>query len=433
MKKLFLAFLATGVVQLTNFSSGIILARMLEPSARGEFAQIIAWFGFITSILLFGINDSITYYRSRNQTEGAEAMCAALLISVPLISASVLLCIGVITIVFAQMSPAVLDAAWLFLLFPPLWQWQQIFYSYFQSGSSPLVWTVVRVIPGLIYIGGLVLIIQIGLASPAHFIAANLLGMAAALGVSIAILFGSGDRLKRPSAALTRRVIWFGLPVVFQRIALACRDTLDRMVLPFFVTSAALGHYVVASSVAYLIYVAGMTVDMVGFPAMARAATDEARRAIAEFMISITFWALVLLVIPLMLIREPVVLLLFGPDYAASISLVPWFLVAGAAQALRIVVGGAFKAFNLSRSMARFEFVGAGIMAVVMIGSATSLGEFSGALAHLISALVSLAMGLYACVTVLKLSPRHLFMPRRADLVRTLHDVQRALRPAKPS
>ena len=98
-------------------------------------------------------------------------------------------------------------------------------------------------------------------------------------------------------------------------------------------------------------------------------------------------------------------------------ALAPWFLVAGAAQALRIVVGGAFKAFNLSGPMMRFEFVGSAIMLAILVGAGTHLGIFAGVLAHIVSAFISLAIALYAGVRTLKLSPRRLIFPPKSDIV----------------
>ncbi len=431
MKRLVLAFLATSLVQLTGFASGILLARLLVPSLRGEVAQIIAWFSFVASIMILGINDSVTYYRSRQQGEGKEAVSAALILLVPLAALSILFCLLVIRFAFADLSTPTLAAAWLFLLFPPLYQLQQILNAYFQSGANALAWTAIRVVPGLVYICGLILAAMLGQADPFMVVAANLAGLALMIAVSGCIFWFSRDRLARPSSATVGRVLRFGLPTVVQRIASACRDVLDRMALPFFVTSAALGHYVVASSTAYLIYVAGITVDLVGFPAMARAADDAARRRIAELLISVTFCVLIALVTALALICKPVVLFLFGKEYESAASLVPWFLVAGAAQALRIVISGAFKAFNMSSVMARFELVSAAIMVAVLFGTGARLGVYAGVVAHLASALVALAMALYAAVVVLKLSPQHIFLPRRAELIRAFASFVAAFRAAK--
>jgi O-antigen/teichoic acid export membrane protein len=285
-----------------------------------------------------------------------------------------------------------------------------------------------RVIPAVAYIGGLLLTIPLGVADQPHFIAANLVSLAIMLGVAIVVFWRSGGKLTRPSKAMLGRVLSFGIPTVMQRVATNCRDNFDRIALPLFVTNVALGHYVVAGSSAYIIYIAGMTVDLVGFPAMSRAPNDEARRQLAEFLISITFCALVALVIGLSLVARPLVLLLFGNEYASAIAFVPWFLVAGAAQALRIVIGGAFKSFNLTRSMMRFELMAAGIMVITLIGTGAWLGVYAGLLAHLLGALVSLGVAFYSTVSVLKLSPRHIFLPRRGELVRVYRDFKAIFR-----
>jgi enterobacterial common antigen flippase len=430
MKKIVFAFVATGVMQLTNFTSGVLLARMLGPQMRGEVAQIIAWYGFIVPILLFGINDSVTFFRSQDRAQGAVALSSAFLLSLPLSAVSAVLCVGVIFTALAGSSGSAIAAAWLFLLYAPFYHWQQIFYSYFQSGANAFTWTIVRVVPGVVYIGGLLLIAQFGTADTASVITANITGLGVTILLCMGLFWLARDPVHMPSSSMAARVFSFGLPVVAQRIAIVCRDNLDRMVLPFFVSVSALGQYVVAGSVAYLIYVVGMTVDLVGFPAMARAKDDEARRRIAEFFISTTLLVLVVTVIVFTLIREPVVLLLFGEDYAASIALVPWFLIAGAAQALRIVVSGAFKAFDLGGPMARFEFVGAVIMAAILFGGSAAFGVFAGALAHIVSALAALIIALVASVRVLKLSPRHMLLPRRSELARVWADLRRTARPS---
>jgi PST family polysaccharide transporter len=428
MKKIVFAFIATGIMQLSNFASGVLLARMLGPTMRGEVAQVIAWFGFIVPVLLLGINDSVAYFRSRNPEEGIAVLTGAFLLSLPLSLLATLVCIAVIYTAFAGSSALAIAAAWMFLLYAPFYQWQQIFYSYFQAGARPVIWTVVRIIPGVVFISGLLLIMQSGSANPVLVIAANVFGLFTTLAVCALIIARSGERLRAPTADLTMRMFRFGLPVIFQRIAIVCRDNLDRMILPFFVTASALGHYVVAASVAYLIYVVGMTVDLVGFPAMARAKDDESRRRIAEMCISATLLFLLVTVGCFALMIEPVVMLLFGRNYVASIPLVPWFLLAGAAQALRIVVGGAFKSFNLSGPMARFEFVGAIIMAVILLGGGARYGVFAGALAHIISAFISLGFALTAAVRTLKLSPTHIFLPRRSDILLVWSSIRRSSR-----
>lgn len=430
MKKVLLAFVATGVMQFSSFASGVMLARMLSPALRGEVAQIIAWFGFIVPVMMLGINDSVAYFRSRNPAEGTAVLASAFLLSIPFIFVATLMCIAVILTIFAKSSALSISAAWLFLFYAPFYQWQQIFYSYFQAGARPSVWTIARVLPGLVYISGLLVVWYGGHASPVSVYAANVISLAVTLVVCAAIVLRSGEPFRMPQFELIGRVFRFGVPVIFQRIAIVCRDNLDRMILPFFVTVSDLGHYVVAASIAYLIYVVGMTIDLVGFPAMAAVKDNDARRRLAELCISVTFVMLVALVTCFAFVIEPLVLLLFGSNYAASTALAPWFLVAGAAQALRIVVGGAFKAFNISGPMMRFEFVGSVIMLAVLVGGGSHFGVFAGVLAHIISAFVSLAIALYAAIQTLKLSPRRLLLPSRSNIMLMWSILSRNFRPA---
>lgn len=81
--------------------------------------------------------------------------------------------------------------------------------------------------------------------------------------------------------------------------------------------------------------------------------------------------------------------------------------------------------------MARFELVSAAIMVAVLFGTGARLGVYAGVVAHLASALVALAMALYAAVVVLKLSPQHIFLPRRAELIRAFASFVAAFRAAK--
>ena len=43
MKDLFVSFIATGAIQLSNLASGILAARLLGPEGRGELAVVILW------------------------------------------------------------------------------------------------------------------------------------------------------------------------------------------------------------------------------------------------------------------------------------------------------------------------------------------------------------------------------------------------------
>lgn len=428
MRRIMLAFFSTGITQLMNFASGILLARLLGPQMRGEVSQIIAWFGFIGPIAMLGINDGVTFFRSRNPETSGEVLATALRLTIGTTLLGAFFCTLAILLPLSRTSAITQAAAWLFLLYVPLYQLQKIAYSYFQAGPELNIWTFVQCIPGIVYVTGLGSLAIWGNANSLTVIIAYLVSFASAVAVAFGYIARSRVRLERPSTEFRQAFIRFSAPLVTQRIAVVSRDNLDRMVLPFFISATALGHYVVASSVAYLVFVAGMTIDLVTFPALARAKDDVARRHAAEFFIAATFWLLIVTVVVLVPLRKPVVYLLFGPDYAASADLVPYFLVAGALQALRMVFGGVFKAFQRPRALAGIEMTSAVVMLVLLFALAPWFGVYAGALTHLLSAALSAGIAGYLAVRSLGLSPVRLVVPRSDDLRRVWAQWRAAVR-----
>lgn len=418
MKRIFLAFFATGITQLTNFASGVLLARLLGPEFRGEVAQIIAWFGFIAPVALLGINDSVVFFSTRNPSRRGEVLASALRLMLITSGIGLVFAALVPLTVLADIHPVSIAAAWLFLLYVPLYQLQQILYANLQAGSRHGIWAWARCVPGLVYVGGLSALAVANAANAVTIIAANLAGLLAAA-VLCLVANGSVD-LRAPARGLRREMARYGLPLVWQRLAIVCRDNADRMVLPFFISAATLGHYVVASSVAYLIYIGGITIDLIGFPAMVREGDEERRRALADFLIAVTFWVLVAVAVLFALIRQTVVNTLFGPAFSDAATLVPYFLAAGALQAWRMVIGGAFKAFDRSSQLARVEMVGSIVMVVILITTAATLGPYAGVLAHLVSSIVAALIAYLMAARVLKLSLVHMIIPRPHDMRTTV-------------
>jgi O-antigen/teichoic acid export membrane protein len=419
MRRLFLAFLSTGIIQLTNFASGIALARLLGPALRGEVAQIIAWFGLIASVTMMGVNDGVAFFRSRDPATSGGVLYAALACLLPFAAIGLALCSVVILLMLGDLSPVSRLAAWAFLLFVPLYQLQQVLFSYLQAGTKAGVWTIVRCIQGIVYILGLLAIAILGIADSLTVIFANLLGLSTCVVIGFVFAFRAGARLNRTDTLSSHTLLRYSTPLVFQKVAAACRDNLDKIILSMVLAPAILGHYVVAASVAYLIYIVGLTIDLVGFPAMTRVKDDTIRRAMAEFLISATFWVLVATVLILVPLREPVIRILFGPEFLQLASLVPYFLVAGALQALRMVIAGAFKAFDKGRVLAGVEIVNAVVMVVALVSCLSRFGVFAGVLAHLASSLVAAIIAIALAIRVLGLSPTNMLLPRRSDIART--------------
>lgn len=422
MRGLLIAFFATGVVQVLNFISGVLIARLLGPIGRGEISQIVAWFSFISPIAILGLNDAVTYFRSRSPERSAEIMGVAFRLSFVTMSLGLLISfVAVFTALVGINSLAV----WAFLIFfVPLNHSVLFMTSYLQSTRDEVSFNILRSLHGITYVSSLIVLGIVGIASTFSVACAYLCGFL------VTAIFGfvryriAGEGFERPPVELRTSMIKFGLPLVMQRFAVVCRDNLDKMILPIFISAAAFGHYVVASSVSYLIFIAGMTIELVGFPVLVRASSDEERRRIAETLVALTFWMLCAASVVLIALRYPIVHFIFGARYDASAAMVPGFVLAGALQALRLVFGTAFKGFGRPRALAGIEFTSAAAMVIILFGGAKRLGAEAGILSHVVSSTLAWLIAMVLAVRLLGLSPIRLIVPHRGALVRIAYQMK---------
>lgn len=429
MRRFLVAFFATGVVLVLNFISGVLIARLLGPVGRGEVSEIIAWFSFISSLTILGVNDATTYFLSKEADKTSEIMTAAFELSI----GTMLLGLG-IGLVAALTALKGLDppAVWtFFLLFVPLNHILYLLISYLQSSHDEISFNILRSLQGMTYVTSLIIFGIFGAAATFPVICAYLGGY------FVSVVFGftryrqAGGRFVRPPAGLRLQMFKFGSPLVMQRLAGVCRDNLDKMVLPLFAGTAAFGHYVVASSVVYLIFIIGMTVELVGFPTLVRSANDEERSRTAETLVALTFWMLCAASFVLIVSRVTIVHFIFGSKYDASAALVPGFVLAGALQAFRLVLGTAFKGFGRSKALAGIELTSATAMVVVLFAGVGSLGVNAGVLAHVVSSTLAGVIALVLAVRLLGLSPVRMFVPHRDVLVRIATQIRMMTGPRK--
>lgn len=400
----------TGLVQISNFASGIALARLLGPEHRGELSQIIAWYGFLAPVLLLGLNDSVVYFRSRGDVRAdvlgtAFTGCAV----------TILLALGACGTAFAlnlqHLPPDARPAAFVFLAFVPIFHLSQVIMGYFQASSQTKVWMLLRTVGGPSYVVFIILAFLVHSANVLGMVFANLASQLVPVIIGLIAITLERPKLRLPSWAELHRFFAYGSILTMQRISVVSRDNLDRMVLPFFITATSFGNYVVSATTAYFVFIVGVSVDLVSFPAVARQTDPQKKIRMAETFIAGTVLLTTVAVIGLLIVSPMLITIMFGEAYRAAVPLVVYFLIAGGLQAIRTVVGGVFKAFARGGSLAWIEAVNSILMFVVLFGLARREGAMAGALSHLISASLSCALAFVLAVLNLGLSPTRLILP----------------------
>ena len=110
---------AKGFILFTNAATGIITARALHPTGRGELAAMILWPVFLASILTLGIPSAVTFQLRTHPNKRSEIMGAALLGAVLTSLLAMFVGLPFLRVWMGQYPPRTIFFAQLFLLSTP--------------------------------------------------------------------------------------------------------------------------------------------------------------------------------------------------------------------------------------------------------------------------------------------------------------------------
>src|SRR5438105_759149 len=79
-------------IQGLNVTSGVLLARSLGPTGRGELAAVILWPAVLATIFFAGFIEAVTYFTSRFQDKARQIACMGL--AVALIESAIIVAVG---------------------------------------------------------------------------------------------------------------------------------------------------------------------------------------------------------------------------------------------------------------------------------------------------------------------------------------------------
>lgn len=418
----------TGGTLLLNLLTGVLLARTLGPSGRGELTAVLLWPSLLAVLGGLGVSDALTFYAARrwNVDElvgGALVLAAAqsvVLFAIGLLIEPLVLhhyhhgAVVSATIMLAGYVPTSLLALNLFGII---------------NGRQRLV--SYQLLRGLV-----MLITAVGLTAlaVAHaltvrnvvfcYVGANVTTMLAA-----AIEIWRRDRA-RPliSRVTTRALALFGVKSQTGNVSVALNAQLDQLLVSVFLSPQALGLYTIAATVAWVVSMIGYSVSIVALPVVAGDFDDPmAQRERARSMLTLTVTISTLVAVPLIAFAPTFLDLVFGHAFHH------------AATAARILIASSI-VFSVNRALeavlrAAGRPLAAGVAeAMGLVVTAASLAvliQFHGlpgiASASMLAALTSFAILLSRANDALGLSLFDL-IPSRSDFVYAISLMRRSRR-----
>lgn len=406
-----------------NIATGVITARLLGPSGRGEQAAVMIWPQLLAFALTLGLPDALLYSFKRYPDRQPQLFSAALLLGAPMGGVGVM--VGVIFLPYwlDQYSPAVIQFAQLGVLLTPVVLITLILTAVVQAREQFALYNAVRYLPPLLTLIALVLLALVHRLTP---FSAALAYMLAIIPVFLWMLVRLW-RLFRPR--------WYGLRWAFKdltpyglraygiSLAKIAAQYLDRVLAVGLLDPAVVGLYVVARSLSLVLEVFHTAVASVLFPKASGRPVEEvvAMTGLAA-RVSTTLTLLAALGLAL------------SGAWALSLVYGEAFLAAGAVfriLAIEVVLSGtawilaqAFMALGKPGLITLFQGLGISLSVPLFLVLVPRYGLEGVGLALLISTVVRLMLVIASFPLILKVRIPRLWIAR-ADLGAVLYLLQK--------
>ncbi len=395
-----------------NLVTGVVIARALGSTGRGELAAVIAAMSVIAWLFAMGARQAITYHQARRPEDASRLIATWLVLVVP--CAAVGIGVGEVLLprLMAAQSDATLDAARVYMLMVLGYLLGEVAYAVLLGDHDFLFVNALRLgQPAVIAVAYLALW-RLGILT----VNAALLTMVVAAGLGITVATARVLRrhgLGRPDRTLARPTLWYGLKAHGSSTAGIVNTRLDLMIIPAFLSASSVGLYAVATSVSWIVVtVAGALGDLV-LPAAARRGDRAVDTVVRSLQATILLGALAAGV--LAAVAGLGTRLVYGQEFADAALplriLLPGCVLLAASGVLR----AGLSALNRPFTAGLTQLVGMGVTVVGLLVFLRSGGIVAAALVTTASYAVTFLSALVIYRVVAGVAWRR-FVPSAADL-----------------
>lgn len=337
-------FITNGVQGAMGLLTGVLAARLLGTTGKGELAAIQAVATIVVTLGTFGLYESVVYYASREPETGAHdsvvTTAGLLLASFLFIPAAWLL----MPVLLPDQRPGVIWGARLYLFIFPAFLLLGAVQSLLRASGRMVRWNGVRILAQSFWLAIMVTAVLEAETAP-ELLAASFAGILCAVGVAVLAvhhkLWSSGWP---PDWSRLRRLFRYGLPLFARTGSRALNMRLDVVVMAALLPPADVGIYSVAATWSMMLALIPSAVGAVLFPRLSRERDPARRRALEKKALAAGIGVILLAATALGALAPFLLPLLFGDDFAPASIYAMGLLAAGVilamSQLLEAVVQG---------------------------------------------------------------------------------------------
>jgi O-antigen/teichoic acid export membrane protein len=375
--------------------AGIVIARALGPTVRGEYAAVLAWFGMVLVIGQLGQTSATTYFVARHPGRGADYLATSRNLMV--VSGAVTLAVGIALAPLLAAGDTTVTWGYRLMFATCLAGFVGASYTFSLQALHLPRWNLVRVVQPVGYavavgalhlLGGLELLTALALLS---------LTIGAQAVLAWRLCAGQGLGGGRGELLLARPLMRYGLSQLAASVPATLTSRLDKLVLSLAVVPAALGNYAVAASLTALAVPVTSGLGSVVFPRFASRSLSPKSQARLQRQV---LWASagigVGLVLPMALLAPWFVPLVFGPGFDDAARLVLLLAPGGVFLACGQVCENLLRGHGRPLAVARSQVVAAVLMVAMLAALVPAAGVAGAAIAASTAPGVALVLMLHS-------------------------------------
>lgn len=302
-------------ILLINTITGVIVARSLGPSGRGELTATLTVVTVAGWLAAMGARAAISYHQSQHPEHGARLMSSWLVATVPLSLVTLVLAEIFLPIMFGAQTAEAIHVARIYAPLILVNVISVVFVGILLGDQRFLPYNIVRMlIPGVTVVGYVAFLIAGDLTVITALIC-NGAALVVSTVVSAFICF-SRHGLERPSRTLMKTSIWYGIRAHGGDVAGFVSSRLDLLIIPAFLAASSVGIYSVATNISSIIASLTGTIAVFALPIAARDISRASHTVLRAFHATLLIGGGMALI--LVLVCEVAIRLIYGADFESA-------------------------------------------------------------------------------------------------------------------
>jgi O-antigen/teichoic acid export membrane protein len=369
---------------------GVVIARTVGPTVRGEYAAVTAWFGLLLMVGGVGQPAALCYHVARDpeHARGYVATSRAMM----LVTGAIALTAGLIVAPFLAHGHPGLADAYRIAFGGSVLAFIGASYTSSLQATRTARWNLVRVSQPVLALTGILLLRRFHLLTLDTALGVLIATMAIQLGYAYYWCRRSELAPGHARLDLVRPLVRYGLAQIAALTPSAINAYLDQLVLSQLVPPADLGCYAIAVSITLVPVPLVSAIGNVAFPRLAaKRAIPASGRGLPLTALLVTAVTASAILLPIAAIAFWLIPEVFGPAYRGAVPLL-WILTPGGIfLACSGVVGDLLRGLGQPGRVATAQGLAAVFTVILLFALLPSTGVAAAAIASTVSYGVALA------------------------------------------